>query len=283
MPSSSSDPVIPKAAAAANEGDAPATAFPWPGRAEPLNLAAGAVCARDCQSDGDLRAAFALRRDLFLNPSQGSAPERDRFDSLCRQILIEEDGRPVGTFRAQFFPNGAAARFGYAAASYDLSPFAGIAVPVMELGRLCIRPGAAGAADRLRIAWGAVAALAEGAGPGWLIGCTSLWGTDPAAHAATFSALRAHVGPPNLCPQARGAGVVRLADHAGQQASGAGQGSIPPLLRSYIGMGGWVSDQGVIDRAFGTIHLFTALDLGTATAAGGMRRLLRSVTGQRRL
>ncbi|MEZ5687014.1 MAG: ornithine-acyl-ACP acyltransferase, partial [Paracoccaceae bacterium] len=33
-----------------------------------------------------------------------------------------------------------------------------------------------------------------------------------------------------------------------------------PLLRSYLTMGGMVSDHAVIDRDLGTVHVFTMLD-----------------------
>jgi putative hemolysin len=36
---------------------------------------------------------------------------------------------------------------------------------------------------------------------------------------------------------------------------------MPPLLRAYLLMGGWVSDHAVIDKKLNTIHVFTGLEV----------------------
>jgi hypothetical protein len=50
---------------------------------------------------------------------------------------------------------------------------------------------------------------------------------------------------------------------------------MPPLLRSYIGMGGWVSDHAVVDRTMNTLHVFTAVQ--TAAIPPARQRLLRAL------
>ena len=49
---------------------------------------------------------------------------------------------------------------------------------------------------------------------------------------------------------------------------------MPPLLRSYLMMGGWVSDHAVVDKDLNTLHVFTGLELsqvpkGRARLLGG--------------
>ena len=51
--------------------------------------------------------------------------------------------------------------------------------------------------------------------------------------------------------------------------------AMPPLLRSYLAMGGWVSDHAVVDRDLATLHVFTGLEVGSVPPA--RRRLLRAV------
>jgi L-ornithine Nalpha-acyltransferase len=41
----------------------------------------------------------------------------------------------------------------------------------------------------------------------------------------------------------------------------------PALLRTYLVMGGWVSDHAVIDRALDTLHVFTALPIANIPPA----------------
>ncbi len=50
---------------------------------------------------------------------------------------------------------------------------------------------------------------------------------------------------------------------------------MPPLLRSYLLMGGWVSDHAVVDRQMNTLHVFTGLEISAIPAA--RKRLLRAV------
>jgi putative hemolysin len=51
--------------------------------------------------------------------------------------------------------------------------------------------------------------------------------------------------------------------------------AMPPLLRSYLMMGGWVSGHAVIDRTMNTLHVFTALDIGAIPPA--RKKLLRAL------
>jgi putative hemolysin len=50
---------------------------------------------------------------------------------------------------------------------------------------------------------------------------------------------------------------------------------MPPLLRTYLMMGGWVSDHAVVDRQMNTLHVFTGLEIGAIPAA--RKRLLRAL------
>ena len=50
---------------------------------------------------------------------------------------------------------------------------------------------------------------------------------------------------------------------------------MPPLLRSYLMMGGWVSDHAVVDHEMNTLHVFTGLEIGAIPIA--RKRLLRAL------
>ena len=51
--------------------------------------------------------------------------------------------------------------------------------------------------------------------------------------------------------------------------------NIPPLLRTYLAMGGWVSDHAVVDRAMNTLHVFTGLEIAAIPEA--RKKLLRAI------
>ena len=55
------------------------------------------------------------------------------------------------------------------------------------------------------------------------------------------------------------------------------QAELPPLLRTYLLMGGWVSDHAVVDDQLGTLHVFTGLEIAAIPPA--RQRLLRGVAG----
>ena len=50
---------------------------------------------------------------------------------------------------------------------------------------------------------------------------------------------------------------------------------MPPLLRTYLIMGGWVSDHAVVDDQMNTLHVFTGLEISAIPPA--RKRLLRAV------
>ena len=52
---------------------------------------------------------------------------------------------------------------------------------------------------------------------------------------------------------------------------------LPPLLRTYLGMGGWVSDHAVADRDLDTLHVFTCVEVDRVPAARAAS--LRAVAG----
>ena len=54
--------------------------------------------------------------------------------------------------------------------------------------------------------------------------------------------------------------------------------AMPPLLRTYLMMGGWVSDHAVMDRQLGTMHVFTGVEIRAIPPA--RRRLLHALAQQ---
>jgi len=50
---------------------------------------------------------------------------------------------------------------------------------------------------------------------------------------------------------------------------------MPALLRTYMLMGGWVSDHAVIDHDMNTLHVFTAVEINKIPPA--RQRLLRAM------
>lgn len=241
-------------------------------------LVKGRLRARRAGSAHDLQQLMALRGLCFRGDP--ALPDGDGFDALCDHLLIEDidSGAVVGGCRLRAYQGGAVLN-SYSAQFYDLSRLCGFGAPMLELGRFCLHPDWHDA-DILRLAWGAITRRVDDGGVGLLFGCSSFAGCDSAPYADAFSLLRdGHGAPKSWHPGVKAGEVVRFADlPAGFQRLRALR-ALPALLRTYLSMGGWVSDHAVVDRAMGTLHVFTGLEIGRVPA--GRARLLRAVAAPR--
>jgi putative hemolysin len=90
-----------------------------------------------------------------------------------------------------------------------------------------------------------------------MFGCASFPGTDPAEHATTLSYLHhRHMAPPEFRPRAVPSRYVSMnmkpmAEIDERRALA----SLPPLIKGYLRLGGFVGDGAVIDQQFGTIDV----------------------------
>ncbi|ETX14607.1 ornithine-acyl-ACP acyltransferase [Roseivivax halodurans JCM 10272] len=242
-----------------------------------LGFARGRYAVRLASGADDIARAQALRH-LCFHAREGL--DRDEFDPSCLHVLIEEraGGRLVGCFRLRAFRDGSEAGQSYAARSYDLSGLAQYRQPMVEMGRFCIHPDMYDA-DVLRLAWGALTVFVDRNGMGMLFGCASFPGTDGQEHGETFAALKArHLGPERWRPGVKAREVVHFPEGSqGAPDAKMAHRGMPPLLRSYLTMGGWVGDHAVVDRHLNTLHVFTAVEIDRIPPA--RKRLLRAVSG----
>lgn len=224
----------------------------------------------------DFEAALALRGRVF----RGAGSDRDGFDDLCRHMVIVrlEDAAVVATFRVLSFGSGAEIARSYAAQFYDLAALEAYPSAMLELGRFCISPDVSDP-DVLRAAWGALARLVDEAGVQMLFGCSSFSGTEPAAYVDALALLRAQfLAPVIWAPGRKARDVVRFdTDVPDALDRTRALKVMPPLLRSYLTMGGWVSDHAVLDADLGTMHVFTGLEIAAIPEARA--RVIRAAAG----
>ena len=233
----------------------------------------GGLRARYGADAGDLAAALALRRRCFR---AGRQPDADAFDTRCTHLLIEREGRLAACMRLLDLADGGALAGSYSAQFYDLSPLADYRAPMLEVGRFCVAPGQ-GDPDILRLAWAALARHVDRRRVGMLFGCASFQGLDAGRYREVFALLRQrHLAPATRRPGARAREVVRFGRFRRPDLRAALK-RMPPLLRSYLAMGGWVSDHAVIDRDIGGLHVFTGLEIAAIPRARAHR--LRTLLG----
>lgn len=235
-------------------------------------LTKGKYTVKCAVSDADMAAVYGLR-GLCFGVAGGAA---DSFDTTATHVLVQtRGGDVVASFRMSVF-EGTQLSESYAAAFYDITVLEEFKGFMLELGRFCIHPDHSDP-DILRIAWAALTAFVDDTGVQMLFGCSSFAGTEPAAYLDAFAVLKArHLGPEPWMPGIKSAEVFRYGARLRRKPDLAkGNAAMPPLLRTYLMMGGWVSDHAVVDREMNTLHVFTALEIGAIPPA--RKRLLRAL------
>jgi putative hemolysin len=228
----------------------------------------GPLAVRLAENRSDIEAAQALRYRVFYeemaaHPSAEAAAHRrdaDEFDPVCDHFLVIDRRRAgessrgvVGTYRV--LRRAQADRFGrfYSAAEFDIAPIVAHGGEILELGRSCVdadyRSGAT-----MQLLWQAIAAYVFRHDIEVMFGCASLPGTDPEALALPLSYLHHyHLAPPALRPRALAARYVSMSripvDAIDKKAALA---SLPPLIKGYLRLGGFVGDGAVVDPQFNT-------------------------------
>ena len=248
-------------------------------------LTKGRYEARFAASPEDVRAAQALRHLTFVEAAGGTpradSLDQDAFDDVCEHILVERrsDRALVCCFRLLPLKGGEEIGRSYSAQYYELSALKGFAGPMVEMGRFCIHPEVKDA-DVLRVAWGAITQYVDAHGVEMLFGCSSFRGTEAVGYLDAFDMLaNAHLAPKRWLPRVKARDVFRFADRLCRPFDRrAALLRMPPLLKTYLAMGGWVSDHAVVDHQMNTLHVFTGLEIAAIPPARA--KALRAIAGQ---
>jgi len=240
------------------------------------SLTRGRFCARLARCPADFGAIYALRARAFRT----QAPDRDAFDEICAHMLIEDRGtrNTVCCFRILLMETGRQLPRSYASQFYDLSRLQQFPGRMVEMGRFCIDPDHHDP-DILRLAWGALTAFVDQNEVQMLFGCSSFAGTRTADYLDAFALLKSgHLAPQHWSPGVKAPDVFRYAARLRRRPdTRKAMRAMPPLLKTYLIMGGWVSDHAVVDHQMDTLHVFTGVEICAIPDA--RKRLLRAVAG----
>ena len=260
--------------------------------------ATGRLRARFSAAPEDMQAAQRLRHEVFIAARLGASDagggatratsaraqglDADEFDARCIHALIEDSatGRLIGCFRMMHLADGSQIARSYSAKHYELSALADYPSPMVEMGRFCVHPDHS-SPDVLRVAWGAMSEYVENNRVGLLFGCSSFEGVDEDVYMDSFAYLSArHLAPKRWLPRVKAPAVFQFAALLDLQRPDMklAMKRMPPLLRTYLTMGGWVSDHAVIDRDLNTLHVFTGVEIDRVPST--RRRLLRMAQPQ---
>ena len=235
-------------------------------------LEKGKYTARQAEDAADFQAALGLRSQCF-----GVTEHADRFDAECTHYLIEETatGSLVCCFRLLALQGCELSRC-YAAQYYELGALHSYEGMMAELGRFCVSPTHSDP-DIVRLAWAVLADYVDAHGIQMLFGCSSFAGTNTEIYLDAFAMLRArHLAPSRWLPKVKAPDVFQFTALLRRKPDmQEALRHMPPLLRTYLLMGGWVSDHAVVDHDMNTLHVFTGLEVGAIPEA--RKRLLRAL------
>lgn len=230
-------------------------------------LRAGNLGLRLAEGAAEIDAAQALRFRVFYEEMGAKADARtaaskrdsDEYDAVADHLLVIDhdigDGPEavVGTYRLIRRPGAAKLGRFYSESEYDVSMLAGFPGEVMELGRSCV---AAPYRTRgtLQLLWRGIAAFVFRHRIELMFGCASLPGTDLDALAPLLSYLHAnHLAPPALRARALPQRYVAMDRMPIERIDmKAALIALPPLVKGYLRLGGFVGDGAVIDEQFNT-------------------------------
>ncbi|NLI27748.1 MAG: GNAT family N-acetyltransferase [Acetobacter sp.] len=230
-------------------------------------LRAGNLGVRLASCDAERDAAQALRYRVFYEEMGARPDERalrthrdiDEFDEVADHLLVIDHAISsgaegvVGTYR--LLQNEAAAKVGhfYSQSEFDISPLTDFPGRLLEVGRSCIDLNYRGRAA-MQLLWRGIAYYIFLHRIDVLFGCASLQGTDPEALSPELTYLyHNHLAPPALrvraLPERR---VEMLRQDPHQLDHRACLARLPPLIKGYLRLGGFVGDGAVVDTQFGT-------------------------------
>jgi putative hemolysin len=230
-----------------------------------IDLRSGSFQVRLAETEAEIVQAQKLRYRVFYEemsarPTEAMAAlgrDFDDFDPLCDHLLVVDRSSGtdivVGTYR--LIRRSAAERQGgfYSAGEYDIAALLAIPGEILELGRSCVEADFRNR-PTMQLMWRGIATYVSYYQIGLMFGCASLPGTEPAALAMPLSYLHHyHLAPPELRPRAVSSRYVDMAlldRDAVVPAQGLAE--LPPLIKGYLRLGGFVGDGAVVDDQFNT-------------------------------
>jgi putative hemolysin len=235
--------------------------------AKPVDVQAGSLRIRLAESNEEVDACLALRYRVFCDEmgvkptAEMAAKERefDSYDAYCDHLMVLDETRGqgldsvVGTYR--LMRRDLADRCGqfYSADEFDISSLIDYEGGILEVGRSCVdRDSRTG--STMQLLWRGIAAYIFHYRIDILFGCASLPGVEPSRLMMPLSYLyHHHLAPVSLRARAQPERYVPMNILGPEEISNRDAlRALPPLIKGYLRLGGFVGDGAVVDKEFGT-------------------------------
>ena len=236
----------------------------------------GSLEVRLARSGDEVKQAQRLRYRVFYEEMSAvanvramfSGRDRDPFDRICDHLLVLDHsaiGAPeiVGTYRLLRQEVAVRRKGFYSAGEFELAPLIARHPDrvFLELGRSCVlKPYRT--KRTVELLWHGIWSYVRQHNIDVMIGCASLEGTDPKRLAPQLGLLRKAAPTPDMwrvrALPGRGVPIDQLADPDPGDSMAALR-ELPPLIKGYLRLGGYICEDAVIDWQFGTTDVFIVL------------------------
>lgn len=238
---------------------------------------ASPLVVRMAVSESDILGAQRLRYRVFVEELGGDGPmvdhvqrlERDEFDAVYDHLVLVDRRRDaaslehvVGVYR--LLPGERAAEFGrfYCDAEYDLAALRASGRRLLELGRSCVDAEFRGG-PAMFLLWNGLADYVLDHEIEVMFGVASFHGTDAEALKMPLAWLHHnHLAPEALRVKAQPGANYQPMDLLDAEALDRREAMrmMPPLIKAYLRLGGFVGEGAFIDRPFNTTDVCLLMD-----------------------
>lgn len=238
---------------------------------EPIH--AGKLTLRLAENEADVYAAQRLRYRIFCEEMGGAANSAvqqqkrdfDQFDDQCYHLLVIDnsrsgDNRVVGTYRLLTRTNMLKLGSFYTETEYNIDKLKAFDGEIMELGRSCVEQQYR-TRSVIQLLWHGIGSFIAARDIRLMFGCASFHGVNIREHVHAISYLyHYHLAPENIRPIAlpahfQGMNLMAKEDIEPRAAINA----LPPLIKGYIRLNGFVGDGAVLDYAYNTCDVSIVL------------------------
>ncbi|MBN2907279.1 MAG: GNAT family N-acetyltransferase [Rhodobacteraceae bacterium] len=242
---------------------------------------------RLAETEDDLRAAQRLRYEVFVSELGGDGAmvdhanrlERDAFDPHYDHLVLVDTRRDaaaldhvVGVYRLLTGERAAELGRFYTEDEYDLTVLKQSGRKLLELGRSCVHRDYRGGTALYHL-WNGLADYVMQRGVDILFGVASFHGTDVNTLAEPLSLLHhRYLAPEPLRVRVQPAHfqTMELMPEAAIDRRRAIL-AMPPLIKAYLRLGGFVGEGAFIDRAFNTTDVCLLMDTAQMNAKAQAR------------
>jgi len=205
-----------------------------------------------------LHIRLAETAEAILASQRLEQREYDSFDEYCDHLLVFDRNKNgpeavIGSYRLMRREQAARRGQFYSADEYDLSALMAYPGEILELGRSCV-DAAFRTGSTMQLLWRGIAEYVFYYNIDIMFGCASLPSVTPAELDLPLSYLyHHHLAPPALRPRALPNRYIEMnkipVDEINLREA---KRLLPPLIRGYLRLGGFVGDGAVLDQDFGT-------------------------------